>query len=93
MKIEFTGGREMTATERSAIEDSISTLSSTPYGTAPYARDMGIKEYPPKSTSEIAKNRYATEVITQAARWEDRAKVSEVRYTQDNAARVVMING
>lgn len=89
MKIEFADSKEMTVTERDAIEDSISTLISTPYGTAPYARTLGIKEHPPESTSEIAKNRYAAEIIAQTSLWEDRAQVSEVRYTQDHAKVVI----
>ncbi len=92
MKLDTISAKELTATERDAIENSISTIAGTPYGTAPFIRDMGIKEYPPDSNSEIAKNRYATEVITQVARWEDRARVS-VRYTEDNEARVVIENG
>ena len=92
MKLDTIGAEKLTATERDAIENSISTIAGTPYATAPFIRNMGIKEYPPDSNSEIAKNRYATEVITQAALWEDRARVS-VRYTEDNEARVVIENG
>lgn len=93
MVIDFKNAKEMTATERDAIENSISTISSTPYATAPFLRSMGIKEYPLESDSEIAKNRYATEVITQTALWENRAQVSEVRYTDDNNVRMVIKNG
>lgn len=93
MTLDFADVKELTATERDAIEDSISTIASTPYATAPFMRSMGIKEYPPSSDSEIAKNRYATEVISQTAMWEDRAQVSEVRYTKDNEVRVVIKNG
>lgn len=93
MTLDFKNAKELTATERDAIENSISTIAGTPYATAPFIRNMGIKEYPPSSNSEIAKNRYATEVITQTAMWEDRAQVSEVRYTEDNEARVVIKNG
>lgn len=93
MVLDFKSAEEMTGTERDAVENSISTIASTPYATAPFIRDMGIKEYPLKSNSEIARNRYATEVITQAALWEDRAKVSEVRYTNDDSVKVVIKNG
>ena len=93
MTLDFTSTREMTVTERDAIENSIGTIAGTPYATAPFIRDMGIKGYPPDSNSEIAKNRYATEVITQTAKWEDRAQVSEVGFTEDNEARVVIKNG
>ena len=90
MTLNFINAKELTATERNAIENSISTIASTPYATAPFIRNMGIKGYPPDSGSEIAKNRYAAEVIAQTAMWEDRAQVSEVRYTEDNKARVVI---
>lgn len=93
MVFDFNNAETLTVTERDAIENSISTISSTPYATAPFIRNMGIKVYPLKSNSEIERNRYATEVITQAALWEDRAKVSEVRYMGDNDVRVVIKNG
>ncbi|MCM1045645.1 MAG: hypothetical protein NC417_09055 [Candidatus Gastranaerophilales bacterium] len=93
MKLDFIIAKKLTATERDAIENSISTIASTPYSTAPFLRNMGIKDYPPKNNSEIAKNRYATEVIAQTAMWEDRAQVSEIRCTEDNEARVVIKNG
>ncbi len=92
MTLDFTSARELTATERDAIENSISTIASTPYATAPFIRSMGIKGYPPESNSEIAKNRYATEVITQTGLWEDRACVSEVRQEGDEV-RMVIKNG
>ncbi len=92
MTLDFTSAKELTATERDAIENSISTIAGTPYATAPFMRSMGIKGYPPESNSEIAKNRYATEVITQTARWEDRAYVSEVRQEGDEV-RMVIKNG
>lgn len=93
MTLDFTSTKELTATERAAIENSIGTIASTPYAAAPFMRSMGIKNYPPTSNSEVAKNRYATEVITQTAMWEDRAQVAEVRYDKENEARVVIKNG
>lgn len=93
MVLDFKNAKEITATERDAIENSISTISSTPYATAPFIRNMGIKGYPLKSNSEVARNRYATEVITQTTLWEDRAQVSEVKYTDDNEVKVVVKNG
>ncbi|MCM1058307.1 MAG: hypothetical protein NC517_11980 [Firmicutes bacterium] len=93
MVVDFTSARELTATERDAIENCISTIAGTPYATVPFARSMGIKAYPPDCGSDIARNRYATEVITQTAMWEDRAQVSEVKYTDNNEARVVIRNG
>lgn len=93
MEIELSSEKKMTDTERNSIKDSISTLASTPYGTAPFIRDMGIREYPPQSTSDIARNSYATEVITQAGKWEDRAKVSEVIFVNENEIKVVIAHG
>lgn len=75
---------------RDSIENSISTISSTPYGAAPFMRDMGIKNYPPETNSEIAKNKYAFEVISECSRWEDRASVSEVKFEDDNDVKVVV---
>lgn len=92
MTVDFSNTKNLTAAERDAIENSISTIASTPYAAAPFIRNMGIKEYPPDSDSEISKNRYATEVITQTAIWEDRAQVSEVRYAEGNEARMVIKN-
>ncbi len=83
----------MSATEQESIENSISTIACTPYGAAPYIRSMGIKNYPPDSDSEIEKNKYATEVITQCSIWENRAKVSEVGFTGDGKVRMVIENG
>ncbi|MBE5917821.1 MAG: hypothetical protein E7273_13385 [Pseudobutyrivibrio ruminis] len=92
MTLEYSENRTktMTETETDAIENSISTISSTPYGTAPYLRSMGIKNYPPEFNSDIAKNKYATEVITQTGIWEDRAKVTEVKFTDENEVKVVI---
>lgn len=93
MKLDFADAKKLTATERDAIENSISTIISTPYGTAPFNRNMGIKEYPPSANSEMARNRYAAEVITQTAMWEDRARISEVRYMGEDETRVVIEDG
>ncbi|MCM1543289.1 MAG: hypothetical protein NC121_18810 [Blautia sp.] len=93
MRSDFISAKKLTATERDAIENSISTIMSTPYGTAPFIRGMGIRDYPPKTNSGLARNRYATEAIAQTAMWENRAQVSEVGYTEDNEARVVIRNG
>lgn len=82
--------RSMTETELDGIENSISTIASTPFATAPFIRSMGIKGYPPETNSDIAKNQYATEVITQCGIWEDRAKVSEVQFSDDNDVKVVI---
>ncbi|MGN0338665.1 MAG: hypothetical protein ACI4EE_14320 [Lachnospiraceae bacterium] len=93
MVFDYTNPKTMTATEQDSIESSISTIASTPYGTAPFMRDMGIKEYPPESNSEIARNQYASEVITQCSLWEDRASVAEVKFESDNEVRMVIDNG
>jgi phage baseplate assembly protein W len=87
------GIKTLTETERDAIEDSIGTIASTPYGTAPYIRDMGIRGYPPENASQISRNEYATEVITQCEKWEDRAEVSEVQWNDENEVRMVIAYG
>lgn len=83
----------MTATERDSVINSIGTIAGTPYASAPFMRSMGIKNYPPESNSEIAKNQYATEVITQCGRWENRAEVAEVRFEENNSVMVVIKGG
>lgn len=84
--------RTMTATDQESIENSIGTIASTPYGAAPFIRSMGIKNYPPEVNSELPKNLYAAEVITQTGIWEDRARVEEVQVDRNNEVRVVLSN-
>ena len=86
-------GRMMSDTERNSIENSIGTISSTPYAAAPFLRSMGIKNYPPENNSEIARSLYAAEVITQTGIWEDRVKVEQVTFDENNEARMVLKNG
>lgn len=93
MQVELNTAKKMTKTESESIKDSIGTLAATPYGSAPFIRNMGIKIYPPPSESDIDRNNYATEVITQAGIWEDRAKVAEVTFMGDNETKVVMTSG
>ena len=88
MEVEILSGKKMTKTESESIRNNIKTLASTPYGTAPFIRDMGIKDYPPQDASEIKQNSYAAEVITQTRIWEDRAKVSEVSFDEGNRVKV-----
>lgn len=90
MEIGLSIVREITETEWDSIQNSIGTLASTPYGTAPFIRSMGIRNYPPQSASDIDRNSYVTEVITQAGKWEDRAKVSEVKFENENEIKVVI---
>ncbi|MDE6053157.1 MAG: hypothetical protein K2G55_05225 [Lachnospiraceae bacterium] len=95
MDIEYTanGNLSMTATEQDSVINSVSTIASTPYATAPYIRSLGIRNYPPESNSEIARNQYATEVIAQCSMWEDRVEVSEVRFGKNNDVRMVIKGG
>ncbi len=83
----------MTATEQDSIKNSIEMIASTPYASAPFIRSMGIKNYPPENNSELSKNQYATEVITQVGIWEDRVQLSEVRFYENNKVRMVLSNG
>ena len=92
MTFDHNNEMNLTDTEQESIENSISTIASTPYGTAPFIRSMGIKNYPANSNSEIDRNKYATEVISQCRQWEDRARVSEVKFTGDNEVRMVIVN-
>lgn len=83
----------MTVTKRESIENSISTIASTPYASAPFLRSMGIKNYPPEYNSDISKNKYAAEVITQCGIWEDRASVTAVYCGKNNDIRMVLSSG
>ena len=93
MVFNYANAKELTVTEQNSIENSISTISTTPYATAPFMRSMGIKDYPPETNSIIAKNQYAMEVISQTAMWEDRAKVTAVNFGDDNEVRMVIEYG
>lgn len=96
MDIEYavsSAGLSITATEQDSVIKSISTIAGTPYASAPFMRSMGIRNYPPESNSEIARNQYAAEVITQCNRWENRAEVAEVRFVGNNSVRVVIKGG
>lgn len=94
MNVEYTkSDLSMTSTEKDSVINSMSTIAGTPYASAPYIRGMGIKSYPPESNSEIARNQYAAEVITQCGIWENRAKVSGVYFEKDNNVRLVIENG
>lgn len=87
------GKKSMTATELDSIENSIGTIASTPYASAPFIRSMGIKNYPPENNSELSRNQYAAEVITQAGIWENRVKLSEVQFDENNEVRMVLSDG
>ena len=91
MEIEYLSGtnRGITETQQNSIENSISTIASTPYGSAPFIRNMGIREYPPRDDSEMSRNRYATEVITQCGIWEDRVLLRQVVFDGDKARMVI----
>ena len=95
MEIEYFSGddQDITETARNSIENSIGTIASTPYGSAPFIRNMGIKNYPPENNSESVRNRYATEVISQCGIWEDRAQVRQIIFGEEGKARMVMEYG
>lgn len=82
---------ELTETEKEGIRSSVGMICSTPYGTAPFMREMGLTTYLPEDNSPIAKNRHASEVIEQVQQWEDRVSVREVRYSE-NDMEVVLSN-
>jgi phage baseplate assembly protein W len=91
MTVDYEGVKNITVSERDGIVDSVSTIASTPYGSAPFIRNMGIKNYPPESESDIAMNTYATEVITQCGLWEDRVSVASVGF-ENGGVKVVIGN-
>lgn len=93
MKIDFMdGASKLTQTDKEGIRSSISMICSTPYGTAPFMREMGLTRYLPDEDSPLEKNRHASEVIEQVQQWEDRVSVREVRYSGGNGMEVVLGN-
>ena len=86
-------GIEQTETERDSICNSISTITSTPYASAPFIRPMGILHYPPESDSELDRNKYAAEAIKQCTMWEDRTRLKEVHFDENGKIRMVISNG
>lgn len=93
MTVEYVqGSKDITETERDSIENSIGTIASTPYGSAPFIRSMGIK-HPPSSKSELERNQYATEVIAQCAIWEDRARLRQIVFDQNDTTKAVVEYG
>ena len=75
--VEFAG--EYSNTDRKMIEDNLGTIASTPYGSAPYARDIGVHR--------IA---LPTQLIAQAEEWEDRAEVTQVDVDNNGKVKVVI---
>ena len=84
--VEFAG--EYSNTDRKMIEDNLGTIASTPYGSAPYARDVGVHRI--ALPTQYAKNEYASELIAQAEEWEDRAEVTQVDVDNNGKVKVVI---
>lgn len=79
--------------EQKSIASSIQMIASTPYGTVPYAREMGMKKLLPRNNSDMEKNEYATDLAEAIEKWEDRVTVKEVSFTEDGEAKVVIDYG
>ena len=90
MVFDYSDRKRITETEKGSIENNLGTIATTPYGSAPFLRSMGIKHYPPETNSEFEQNLYATELITQAGIWEDRVEVTEVQFNSRNEVRMVL---
>ena len=69
--------------EAADIIDCVGTIISTPYGTMPYMRDMGISSDIIGSSTPAAQEQLFNEVVEQVDDWEDRATVSEVTFETD----------
>lgn len=76
--------------EQKSIASSIQMIASTPYGTVPYARELGMKTLLPRNNSAMAKNEYATDLAEAVEEWEDRVIVKEVGFTNDGEVKVVI---
>lgn len=79
--------------EQNSIASSIRMIASTPYGTVPYARGMGMKKLLPRNNSDMAKNEYAADLAEAVEQWEDRVSVKEVDFTVDGEPKVVIDYG
>lgn len=80
-------------TEQKSIASSIQMIASTPYGTVPYARSMGMKKLLPRNNSDMEKNEYAMDLTEAIEEWEDRVSVKEVGFTNDGETKVVIDYG
>lgn len=76
--------------EQKSIASCIRMIASTPYGTVPYARGMGMKKLFPGNNSDMEKNEYASDLAEAVEGWEDRVTVKEVSLTEDGEAKVVI---
>lgn len=79
--------------EQKSIASSIQMIASTPYGTVPYARSMGMKKMLPRNNSDMEKNEYAMNLTEAIEEWEDRVSVKEVGFTNDGETKVVIDHG
>jgi len=91
--IDSGNAQKMTDSDMNSIENNIGTLASTPWASAPFLRGMGIKEYPPKDLSEMARTKYAAEVMREVGKYEDRVKVSKVSLDENGKGTMVIKNG
>ena len=90
------GGRltdQWTGTEQASIERCIKNISQTVQGTTPFMRDMGLDSMLPKNSSAAHKNAYITDMLSEIAEWEDRVKVDEATFINDNIIEVVVSDG
>lgn len=83
----------LTETERKSIQSSLNVITSTPYASVPYMRNLGLKKWIPEDMSDIARNEYITNVIEQAQYWEDRVEISEILFDKNNEMKVVVSSG
>lgn len=87
-EIENPDMESLTKTERDSILNNIGTLAELPYGSAPFLRDAGV--HMPENLSNYSRNQFATEIISQSEKYEDRAEVTEVHIENDGNVKVVV---
>lgn len=90
MEVDFNAN--LTDTERAGVLSELKVISSTKKGTIPFVRDLGLDNDIPEDNSPIRKNEYASDLIEQVAKWDDRISIREVNLT-DHELKVVIENG
>lgn len=90
MDIDYQFGHSMSGKEMEDIRANIDHLLSTPKGSVPLARDLGVSW---RNLSEITpdlENEYAVEIVSLIERYEPRVSVEQVAFEYDAEGRVLV---
>lgn len=90
--VEYVGSSK----EAADIVECVGVIISTPHGTMPYMRDMGITSDVVGALTPDAESQLFNEVVDQVEEWEERATVGEVTQLVENEKiipKVVIVDG